>query len=461
MTFKDFVSTDEAYGGYILSSLMIEVSSWLNNEEINEGRKDRFKLANRDFSKTAPTLFNNDDEEDKVDKWVGANGGQKDTCEKTPLSGYAKHISAVQAFAKASPDNFAQVLMFSPLSANTPFAKHWDNFYPLMLILKHNFPDKVTSQEIEQVVDGFEDKYHALAFTIGGWKLDTIADIWSNRQGLYQELNQLAKTGDDVDLIRRLSKIKGVAPVKAGFIAQLIWGRAGCIDTHNIDIYSKVFPDMEKELDPGLWGQEKDTETRTGSTKLGSVQKYVNTLDKLKSRGIGTSQLWDVWVDFVESMYIMITKHGRGYYDMQGPALDKNAPEYDALKGITIPKKGIGQDSKGYMVPLVGGKVGMGASATHLPMEPDDALKQFHKIYQGGQRGSDAAHAVAFHKDRFGRPLDQTLGNQPTALHYFGGAVQGNEVDPDYIRNVIRQKIAKGGKKRRKIRADQMQGKLF
>ena len=50
---------------------------------------------------------------------------------------------------------------------------------------------------------------------------------------------------------------------------------------------------------------------------------------------------------------------------------------------------------------------------------------------------------------------------QPTALHYFGGAVQGNDVDADYIRNVIRQKIAKGGKKQRKIRADQAQGKLF
>ena len=451
--FKNFVSLDEAYSGYILSSLMIEVSSWLNQEPITEGRKDRLKLANRDFTDNSGTLFNNDDE-NKIDKWVNANKrpDTSDTCIKTPLSGYAKHISAVQAFAKASPDNFAQVLMFSPLSANTPFAKHWDNFYPLMLILKHNFPNKVTPQEIEKVVDSFEDKYHAMAFTIGGWKLDTISDIWSNREGLYNELNSLAKTGDDVDLIKRLSMIKGVAPVKAGFIAQLIWGRAGCIDTHNIDIYSKVFPDMEKELDPSLWGQDKDSS---------SVKRYTGTLDKLKSRGIGTSQLWDVWVDFVESMYIMITKHGRGYYDMQGPALDPKSPEYDALQGIKIPKKGIGTDSKGHMVPLVGGKVGMGASATHLPMEPDEALKQFHKIYQGGERGSDAAHAVAFHKDRFGRPLDQTLGNQPSALHYFGGAVKGNEVDPDYIRSVIRDRIAKGGKKHRKIKADQQQGKLF
>ena len=211
MMFKNFVSLDEAYSGYILSSLMIEVSSWLNQEPITEGRKDRLKLANRDFTDNSGTLFNNDDE-NKIDKWVNANKrpDTSDTCIKTPLSGYAKHISAVQAFAKASPDNFAQVLMFSPLSANTPFAKHWDNFYPLMLILKHNFPNKVTPQEIEKVVDSFEDKYHAMAFTIGGWILDTISDIWSNREGLYNELNSLAKTGDDVDLIKRLSMIKEV-----------------------------------------------------------------------------------------------------------------------------------------------------------------------------------------------------------------------------------------------------------
>ena len=61
------------------------------------------------------------------------------------------------------------------------------------------------------------------------------------------------------------------------------------------------------------------------------------------------------------------------------------------------------------MVPLVKGQVGMGASATHLPMEPDEALRQFHKMYRKGEQGSDAARAVAFYQDRFGKPLDQTF----------------------------------------------------
>jgi hypothetical protein len=477
--FKEFVDLDEAYSGYVLSSVMTEVSAWLNDEPVSEGRKDRRKLAGSDFTykpKVDKTLFGDvevgEDPAGKLDRFISSEkpglekrGGPQvlgpdgqpmkggDSCAVTPLSGYANHIGAIQAFAKSSPQNFAQVLMFSPLSANVPFAKHWDNYQALMAILKHYYPNKVTRQELEHAVDSFGDKYHALAHSIGGFKLDTIADIWSNKEGLFHELNGLAKGGDDVQIIKRLSQIKGVQPVKAGFIAQLLWGRAGCIDTHNIDIYSKVFPDMDKagDFEEKQWGRKK-----------GGAEKYVATLDKLKSRGIGTQQLWDVWVDFVETMYVMITSHGKGYYDFQGGALDPKAPEYDALQGKSIPKVGIGKDKGGVMVPLAQGRLGMGASATHLPMDPDDALKQFHQIYRQGKRGSDAARAVAFRTDDRGKRLDQNLGHEPTSLHYFGPAVSGGEVDPEHIKSIIKSRLAGGGgKKARAARQAAMQPDLF
>lgn len=464
--FKEFVALDEACGGYILSSLMSEVSSWLN-----EGRADRMKLASQDFTfkpRVDKTLFGDEeigsDPLGKIDKLVSDEGEdpkEGDTCEITPLSGYASHITAIQAFAKSSPENFAQTLMFSPLSANTPFAKHWDNFQMLMAILKHNFPGRVTPEEIRQAAQSFDDKYHKLSHTLSSFKFDTIADVWSNRQALYQELNKLANAGDDVALIRRLSQIKGVQPVKAGFIVQLLWGRAGCIDTHNIDIYSKVFPDMDKagDFDEKSWAKKK-----------GGVEKYVGVLDKLAKRGIGTQQLWDVWVDFVESMYIMITHHGKGYYDFQGGALDPKAPEYAPMQGMSIPKWGIGKDRGGVMVPLAAGRVGRGASATHLQMDPDDALKQFHQLYRGGEIEKPAsavtdpaqlaARAVKFRKGPDGRSLDQNLGRIPTALHYLEPAVTGGEVDPDHIRHIIQQRIA-GKKKRAAKPVQQVQRGLF
>lgn len=471
--FREFVSLDEAYSGYILSSLMAEVSAWLN---LDEGRINRGQLAGSDFTykpRMDKTLFGDEeigqDPAKKVSQFIDDEGGDtrqrgdtKDTCEITPLSGYSSHITAIQVYAKSSPENFAQVLMFSPLSANTPFAKHWDNFQMLMAILKHQFPKRVSAEQIEQAARAFDEKYHKLTHTLSGWKYDTIAHIWSNKEGLFQELHKLAGGGDDVALIKRLSMIKGVQPVKAGFMAQLLWGRAGCIDTHNIDIYSKVFPDMDAagDFDERKWGAGKGASDKK---RTAAAQKYVGVLDKLDKRGIGTKQLWDVWVEFVETMYIMITKHGKGYYDMQGGALDPKSPEYASMQGVEIPKLGIGKDRGGVMVPLAKGQLGRGASATHLQMDPDEALKQFHQLYRGGEIGEpasssmslqrQAARAVKFRIDpNTGKSVDQNLGKIPTALHYLEPAMTGGEVDPDHIRSIIRDRIA-GKKKKEKAAA--------
>lgn len=470
--FKDFISLDEGFSGYILSSLMIEVSSWLN---ASEGRMDRYQLAGSDFTykpKKDKTLFGDvevgQDPAKKVAQFIDDEGGDtrqkddgKDTCEITPLSGYSSHITAIQAYAKSSPENFAQTLMFSPLSANTPFAKHWDNFQLLMAILKHQFPKTVTAKQIEQAARAFDEKYHKLMHTLSGWKFDTIAYIWSNKEGLFQELHKLAGGGDDVALIKRLSMIKGVQPVKAGFMVQLLWGRAGCIDTHNIDIYSKVFPDMDAagDFDERKWSASS---TSTDKKRTGAAQKYMDVLGKLDKRGIGTKQLWDIWVEFVETMYIMITKHGKGYYDMQGGALDPKSPEYASMQGVEIPKLGIGKDRGGVMVPLAKGQLGRGASATHLQMDPDDALKQFHQLYRGGEiaepasadmdLGRQAARAVKFRIDpNTGKSVDQNLGKIPSSLHYLEPAITGGEVDPDHVRSIIRDRIA-GKKKAQRAR---------
>lgn len=439
LSFKSHFDLHEACLGYVIGEAFFV-----------ESRSEPEKLRKQDFTHDpSKFLIDPGDPKLKVDKWVNANKDKGESCPLTPLSGYERHIKAIQNFAHQSPENFAQVLMFSPLSANVPFSKHWDNFYTLMLILKHKFPNKVTKEELQKAVDSFGDKYHAMAHSISSFKFDTIADIWSNRKALFSELNGLAKASDDVQMIERLSKIKGVQPVKAGFIMQLLWGRAGCIDTHNLDIYKNVFPDLAGHLDEPSW------------QKKGGAKKYVTALEKLKERGIGTKQLWDVWVDFVESFYIMISHHGRGTYDMQGPALDPNDPEYDELRGKQIPKSGtVGKDRVNLMVPVVGGKVGGGASATHLPMEPDEALEKFYKVYRKGEKHPDAS-AVAFHKDKSGLPLDQSLGKEPSALHYFGPAVSDLGVNPDHVKWLINKRLEQGGKLKRKADYEQSQSKLF
>ena len=98
-----------------------------------------------------------------------------------------------------------------------------------------------------------------------------------------------------------------------------------------------------------------------------------------------------------------------------------------------------------------------------LPMEPDEALKQFYKMYRLGQHGSPAARAVAFHRGPKGGPLDQTMGIEPSALRYFGPAVTGSdlEVDPEHVRRIIAQRMAQGGKKARKAEKEAEEAAWF
>jgi hypothetical protein len=390
-----------------------------------EGRKDPEKLRNRKQGTEQPLLFSRPEEPEP----------ERTSCPITPLSGYKTHISAIQSFAMASPENLAQTMMFSPLSANVGFSKHWDNFHVLMMVLKHYFPKHVDYDELRAVLDGFSEYLHSLKMTIGGWKLDTIVYIWNNREKLFHELPALSKEGDDVKLISRLVQIPGVQPVKAGFIAQLLFGKAGCIDTHNIDIYSKVFPDLRGELNPKDW-QNRETGPAT----------YMKILNKLQDRGVGSQQLWDVWVDFVENFYKTTSPSGLGTYAPMGSSLDPNDPIYKAFANVKIPKQRVGRakDHQFVDIPVISGKHGMGASATHLQNDPEEMLRQFRRMYTLGEPGTDAAKAIPFYTTSKGLPLDPTsgLGAKPSLLHYFEPALsRSGEIDSDRVKDIIAKRV--------------------
>jgi hypothetical protein len=458
--FKEWLSSAEGMAGYVLAAIGGVLSEHFG---LDEARREPDKLRNRTAPGEQGSLFApsamRTTSQHKADPRYRPEKEQK-ACPITPLSGFKKHIGELKAYAMSGPDQMAFTMMFSPLSANTPFSKHWDNFQVLKLILKHYFPRTVQPQDLIEVIDSFSHYLHSLGHTIAGWKINTVVEIWNNRESLFSEMKALGKAGDDEALVARLCRIPGVQPVKAGFIVQLLFGRAGCIDTHNIDIYSKVFPHMKDDLDPSQWD----------SAHPEGVKKYMKLLGDLdKHHGIGSQQLWDVWVDFVEHFYLVTSEHGLGSYAQMGSALDPNDPIYQAFANVKVPKTRVGvagQQSKAD-IPMVSGKYGMGASATHLPSEPDEMLKQFHGMYNLGQRGSDAARAVPFHKDKLGRPLDRAvgMGTQPSALHYFGPAVKGTgndlEVDPQHIRHIVDKLRQRGGKKKWAADYERNQGGLF
>jgi len=479
MEFKNWIITEEGCDGYLLADLVLGMC------HLNEAKKVKKQDWQRMLMNLSPELkslpppderkANGRIEVPKFDPDAAKgmapfdDDDDKDSCEITPLSSYAKHIKKIQKFAHSSPENFAQTMMFSPLSANTPFPKHWDNFYVLMLLLKHVHPHDVTEAQLKDLVRVYDDKYHSLGHTISGWKLRTIAEIWSNKENLFQELMALAARGTDRDIIARLCKFTGVQPVKAGFIAQLLFGRAGCIDTHNIDIYSTVFPDMAGELGFSTDTLEKEKANKKWQVTKAQLEKpevprgvdaYVSTLEKLKGRGVGTEQLWNVWVDFVENFYRYISEHGRGAYTPMGAAADMSDPLYKKLSTIQIPKilpagrmdTGDNEDARKILIPLMTGR-GEAGSATHLQLDPDTMFKQHVGMYKHGEPGGYAASSIPFatlvKPDGTREPLEKSIGlaDKPGNVHYFGKDSGEREIDPDFVRYVNRRRLETGGRK--------------
>jgi hypothetical protein len=470
--FKNWMITEEACFGYVLADLAAGLCDLL---EATTTRKSKPKatpstgnlppLEKREpMGKVIMPKFN----PKTADKMAPYNDKTL-SCPITPLSGYADHIRHIQKFALSSPENFAQTMMFSPLSANVPFPKHWDNFYVLMLLLKHYYPQKVSPEELRELIKVFDDKYHSLGHTINGIKLNTIAEIWNEKENLFRELPALAHKSDDKILIQRLCRFTGVQPVKAGFMVQLLFGRAGCIDTHNIDIYSTIFPDMAKELGH-VDAEDESNDKKSKNWKISAIQagkdkiapgvdSYVNTLQKLAKRGFGTQQIWDVWVDFVENFYRYISAHGMGAYMPMGSAIDPNDPAYKGYEGILIRKTlpagrhNLEGQGRKVWVPAITDK-GRGASATHLMMDPDEMFKQRVGMYRHGKPGGYSAASVPFPtiKNPFGEkePLDRSIGmgSEPSDVHYFARPGE-KEIDPEYVRHIIRQRLASGGRKGR------------
>jgi len=473
MNFKNWFGPthflEHALGGILAMNLTYRIEEGRNEPE----RLRNMTLTSRDEDEDGPQqgdLFaslrsDKEREEDEIaskQAKFDQSGKRADwnKCELTPLSGYDREIKALQVAARSDPDTFAQIMMFSPLSANVNFAKHWDNIPVVYSTVRTLWPqeikpltnedheiwnstkgdnDKKSAKLIQKYLLAFNQPKYGLGATIAGWKYNTIAYIWNHRRELKSSLQKVAdEGGNDADLIMAMRSIPGVKPVKAGFIAQLLYGKAGCIDTHNIDIYSRVFPDLKGELNDKLWQKYgKDTPKGNQITQQ-TINAYTGTLGKLRSRGIGTKELWDVWVDFVGRMYKAILPGGL-YTNKMGPALNPLDPKYRDIK-TTVPKERIlstGKKMKGHFVgvdTISGDESGGGASLTHdLPRHhPYHMTQQLFKGDRGDQDAEDFTKAII--------RQPKMMGPRPAAVHYFEPAIDQDtgEVDPERMRDLIK-----------------------
>ena len=243
------------------------------------------------------------------------------------FQGYKQHNPMIQSFANQSPENFAQTLLFGPLTANTSFARFNEWFPVLMHFLRKH--DQVTPE----MVGNFAASIHSQQKGIPGGglfvsiidrgerhKTQLISHVWNNREQIKTECDELAKDGRYRDLMHKFSTFPGIQPVKAGFIVQLLYGHMGCLDTHNIAMYTDLANQMQN--DPSL-----DKTTREKWKELGhkfkagqktwikaagaqdwqldrSVDAYHDILKFMdKELGFNPRVLWDLWCNYVAQRY--------------------------------------------------------------------------------------------------------------------------------------------------------------
>ncbi len=119
-----------------------------------------------------------------------------------------------------------------------------------------------------------------------GAKLDGLAYVRENAASLLAECEYVARTSDEpeVELVDIFERIPGIGLAKAGFLAQLLYGRVGCLDTHNLVRFGLRVKEFRSL-----------TEVKRQATRKAKIRQYVDTCAQLGS----AAALWDDWCAYV------------------------------------------------------------------------------------------------------------------------------------------------------------------
>tara|TARA_R100001530_G_scaffold68397_1_gene48665 strand:- start:961 stop:1458 length:498 start_codon:yes stop_codon:yes gene_type:complete len=129
---------------------------------------------------------------------------------------------------------------------------------------------------------------------IWGNKHSTIAYIKKNRKMLHTNMVRIIKAKKKdmaLDLIMLFLEIPGFGLPKAGFCVQLVAGKAGCLDVHNI---RKYLPNEDARKGTPSWLQ---TSGNSIKTKRKKAIMYLELCDAIG----GARFLWNQWCDHISS----------------------------------------------------------------------------------------------------------------------------------------------------------------
>ena len=180
---------------------------------------------------------------------------------------FETHQATIATYARQGPDELARIMQFVLLSIRTP--------------LKRVPQDMVTCDE------GGEDAMSVL----WGFKHSAWSDLYARREITYTFLEHIAHgPGNDQEracaMLGYLCHLPGLGPAKAGFVIQLAYGLAGCLDGQNLKQYN--IP--EQYFAAGKFKRYKQTASRA---RL--VREYVAQCYTLG----GPAILWDNWCRYI------------------------------------------------------------------------------------------------------------------------------------------------------------------
>lgn len=246
------------------------------------------------------------------------------------------------AFGDPTGAGLAGALIFCVMTAHSQQSAVYRAWPTVMGILEAYFQNrKATAEGIEQVIlrhDKPGDSISTVRDAVYGSKLGFIADLWNNRQRHMAALSELAAAGKEdpvkaFDYIHQ--NIKGLGVVKSAFAVQILMGKLGCLDIQNYYIYQSYFKQKERlgrmsrqqrqkmtqDINPAEYGNVPKS---AGSpTRAKAVQRYLKALEALEVDGIGSKQMWDIWVNVVGEKYPIYNPGLFSTWDEDDPGIDK------------------------------------------------------------------------------------------------------------------------------------------
>jgi hypothetical protein len=172
---------------------------------------------------------------------------------------FSEHQPIIQRWAQDHPDNLRDVLRFVILTVRYPLAS--------------------------AVEDMRDDNPRALL----GWKFYAWDAAEMDKARNFEVATRLNDCSADpevraFELVSFIATLPGFGLAKAGFVAQLAFGLAGCLDTHNLGRFGYG-------LD--TFAHYKRRKTAGGRAKL--ARRYLAAVDACG----GTEDLWNSWCEFV------------------------------------------------------------------------------------------------------------------------------------------------------------------